>query len=365
MPRGRRVKIKKIMPKNSPEDTAVLNDMFAQMTGEGNADTSVIIPKFIALNNHLKKYVQIFNLLLSFDDFVKSFPEYDHNFKEISDFMQKVSSSISDNIDEKKLKELSNDDMNKLYKTLKQSGEVQSIVITSGNLKKYKRHLSDRKNLSDEFIKREPGLSFTPLKFTKLDFKMLWSSSKLSNMAKKYILNILSHTFELGHEVYQIITSPDIDIKKFSKVLIKNIETMKKQIPRCNKAFDIIAKSVHLLENNFDGYYKTSVEAENPSIIVESFIIDVSMSQKANASITAQFRKIIMFMKRQAMNNKDPRVAKLFKILNNQFSMMQSGTGIDDSSGDEAEADENKDDAETHADEVNNKLPFTNSDELP
>ena len=44
MPR-RAVKIKKMIPKGSEEDTAVLNDMFAQMTGTENADTDVIIPK--------------------------------------------------------------------------------------------------------------------------------------------------------------------------------------------------------------------------------------------------------------------------------------------------------------------------------
>ena len=117
---------------------------------------------------------------------------------------------------------------------------------------------------------------------------------------------------------------------------------MKKQIPRCDKAFDIIAKSVNMLEDKFDGYYKTSVEAENPSIIIESFIIDVSMSQKSNASITAQFRKIIMHMKKQASNTNDPRVSKLFGILNNQFNMMKDTTGMDGDSDDEDSPPEDK-----------------------
>ena len=98
---------------------------------------------------------------------------------------------------------------------------------------------------------------------------------------------------------------------------------LKKQIPRCNKAFGIIADSVKMLETNFKSYYKTSVEAENPSIIIESFIVDVSMKQKSNAEVTRQFRKIIMHMKRKSTNNNDPRVKKLFSILNNQFSMME------------------------------------------
>lgn len=329
MSRGK-VRIKKIIPKGSDDDTELLNDMFSQMTGAENADVEIIIPKFCKLHGYINKYIKIYQMLLKFNEFVDQFPEYKENFNEISVYVKKLEAISAENENYvNSLKNCSKDEVNKVYKKLKAMKEIQSIVITSGNLGKHKRYLENSENLGDEFIKREPGLSLTPLAFTNLDLKILWSSDKLTTMAKKYILNIISHTYLIGHGVYRVITSPDIDIKKFSKILVENIEKMKKQIPRCNKAFDIIAQSVSMLENNFDGYYKTSVEAENPSIIIESFIIDVSMSQKANPTVTAQFRKIIMFMKRQSANNKDPRVSKLFKILNNQFSMMQKETGID------------------------------------
>ena len=329
MSRGK-VRIKKIVPKGSDDDTELLNDMFSQMTGSENADVDIIIPKFCKLHGYITKYIKIYQMLLKFNEFIDRFPEYKENFNEIAAYVNKLEAISTENENYvNSLKNCSKDEVNKVYKKLKSMKEIQTIVITSGNLGKHKRYLENSDNLGDEFIKREPGLSLTPLAFTSLDLKILWASDKLTSMAKKYILNIISHTYIIGHGVYRVITSPDIDIKKFSKVLVDNIEKMKKQIPRCNKAFDIIAQSVSMLEDNFDGYYKTSVEAENPSIIIESFIIDVSMSQKANATVTAQFRKIIMFMKRQSANNKDPRVAKLFKILNNQFSMMQKETGIE------------------------------------
>ena len=322
---ARGVKVKKMQQKGSVEDANLLNDMFSQMTGSNNADSDIIIPKFIKLKELVTKYFKIFNLLINFDEFIKSFPEYTPEFDDIRKFLEKLEKIKNDDeLTEKKLSDMNNDNVNKLYKELKNNNEIQTMVIISGNLDKYKKYLSDKANLGDEFIKREPGLSLKPLTFTNLDLKLLWSSEKLTSMAKKYILNILSNTYSIGHEVYQIITSPDIDIKKFSSILIANIDKMKKQIPRCDKAFDIIAKSVSMLENNFDGYYKTSVEAENPSIIIESFIVDVSMSQKSNATTTSQFRKIIMFMKRQTASIKDPRVSKLFKILNSQFNLMKS-----------------------------------------
>ena len=329
MSRGK-VRIKKIIPKGSDDDTELLNDMFSQMTGTENADVEIIIPKFCKLHGFISKYIKIYQMLLKFNEFIDRFPEHKENFNEIALYVKKLEVIVAENENYvNSLKNCSKDEVNRVYKKLKAMKEIQTIVITSGNLGKHKRYLENSENLGDEFIKREPGLSLTPLAFTNLDLKILWASDKLTSMAKKYILNIISHTYLIGHDVYRLITSPDVDIKKFSKILVENIEKMKKQIPRCDKAFDVIAKSVSMLENNFEGYYKTSVEAENPSIIIESFIIDVSMGQKANPTVTAQFRKIIMFMKRQSANNKDPRVSKLFKILNNQFSMLQKETGID------------------------------------
>lgn len=336
MPRGG-VRVKKIVSKDSSDDTEALNSMFAQMTGSENADIDIIIPKMLELHTLLKKYNTIYNMLLNFKEFVDKFPEYNQEFGEIKTFNDKLFTLVKtfNDTDEKSLRNASVDNVNTIYKKLKADAITQTIVITSSNLGKHKKCLEDVDNLSDDFIKREPGLSLTPLKFTQLDLKMLWVSDKLSVMAKKYIINIISHTYRIGHKVYQIITSPDIDIKKFSRVLIENIEKMKKRIPRCDKAFNIISDSISMLENNFGGYYKTSVEAENPSIIIESFIIDVSMKQKSNASITSQFRKIIMFMKRQSAGSKDPRVSKLFKILNSQFDMMKQETGVNPASDDD------------------------------
>jgi hypothetical protein len=332
MPKGRSANVKKIIPKGSSEDANALNSMFDQMTGAQNADPDVIIPKLIAMHTALAKFSKIYNLLLGFDDFIGNFPEYEDKFAEIRLFLEDIQIiiDVKETIDENKLKQMSDDDVNTLYKKLKEYPGIQSIVITSGNLGQYQRYLVDKSNLSDLFIKRESGLSLIPLNFTSLDLKVLWSSDKLTNMAKKYILTVISHTYIIGHEIYELLTSPDIDINKFCNVLIGSIGKMRKQIPRCDKAFDIIQNSVNLLENKFKGYYKTSVEAENPSIIIESFILDVSMKQKSSASITGQFRKIIMKMKQQVgNNNNDPRVKQLFKILNGQFSMMEKETGPD------------------------------------
>lgn len=341
------VKIKKTISKGLDDDTKELNEMFEQMTGSQSADLDIIIPKLVELHSLLNKYIKVFNLLLNFKEFIESFSEYESEFKCIKNFIDNIKEICdSENIfSEEKLKLMDINSVNTLYKSLKDKQEIQSIIITSSNLKTYKRYLEDKNNLKDEFIKREPGISLTPLSFSNLDLKKIWASEKLTHMAKKFILSILNHAYFIGHDIYELITSPDIDIKKFSKILIDNIDKMKKTIPRCDKAFNIIKNSVELLENNFKGYYRNSVEAENPSIIIESFIVDVSMSQKASVSTTSQFRKIIMYMKKQAANNNDPRVKKLFKILNTQFDLMAKNTSMDDTD------DKSEDDIEKSDDE--------------
>ena len=80
MPKQGRVKVKKIMPKGSEEDTNVLNDMFEQMTGSQGADLEIIIPKLTRIHNLLTKFIKIYNLLLNFNDFIDKFQEYNKEF---------------------------------------------------------------------------------------------------------------------------------------------------------------------------------------------------------------------------------------------------------------------------------------------
>ena len=86
----------------------------------------------------------------------------------------------------------------------------------------------------------------------------------------------------------------DVDIKGFSKILVDCISKAEKQIPGCKDAFRKIKSAVGLLEGNFDNYYKDFIKTENPGIIFQNFIEDVSQDQKnTNLKLISQFRKII------------------------------------------------------------------------
>lgn len=331
MPRGKGVKIKKILPKGTTrEDVNSLNAMFDQLTGVKDADPEIIIPKLVDLKNMIRRLYKVYSILIEFKEFHKIFPEYMQQLKATSEFFIKLMDDHD--IDEKKLSEeepyfeMESSKVNELYVKLKDSDEVKSLVVASGNLNPFKKYLQDEKNLSDSFIKKEPGVNFTPVPFCEINLKKIWSSDRCGTMVKKFLLTILHKTYAIGYSIYDNITSPNIDIKEFSTVLVESIKSIRKQVPRCDKAFDMIAESVTMLEKKFKGYYKTSVEASNPSLIIESFIVDVSVSHKSNAAITGQFRRIISFMKKKAQGNNDPRVKKLFKILNNQFKTMEEQT---------------------------------------
>ena len=273
-------------------------------------------------------------MFVEFKDFQSNFEEHKPAFDQIREYLSNLASTFED-IDFDKKEEyiqsdcasLSKDSVNNLYNKYVENELIKSAIVTSGFLKEYSKHFSDRNAIvigkSDSFIKQEPGISFKPMSFSDLDLKKMWVSEHMTNMSKIYILNILSHLHTIGCRLYDIVNSPNIDISKFSKILAKEIDKMRKKIPRCNEAFDIIKDSVGLLENNFTQYYRDSIESENMSLIMESFISDVLVCQKPSSVLTHQFRKIIMFIKKLSAGNNDPMVKQLFGLLKNNFKLME------------------------------------------
>lgn len=330
--RSGKVKVMKVST-TSDADVKDLQKMFSQITGSSDAEREVLVPKITKIYKNLSEYTKLYNILLGNEAFTKQFSEYSFWFDDIKTFLESLKTSTNLDVTRKYSSEQSDfhtmedKKLNDFYKSLKENTAMKKIIITSSNLAPYKKHLS-AEAMDDVFIKREPGIILQPLAFTTLDLKLIWSIEGFSEKAKTFVLSILRRSYTIGMELYDIITSPDVDIKKFSKILVDSIAKMKKQIPRCDKAFAIIENSVQMLEENFKSYFRGSVEAGNPSIIIESFIIDISTSQKAGPSVTNEFRRIVSFLKEKGAQNTDPKVKKLFGMLNSQFSSMDSELGV-------------------------------------
>ena len=204
-------------------------------------------------------------------------------------------------------------------------------------------------SLKENFVKQEPGFTLFIFEFSSLDLKALWNDVNIKPYKKKYILTVLNKLYTTTHVIYKCITSPDVDVDKFTETLIRAISDLKKQpaLHRCHNAFRRIEQSVGLLKEKFDDYYRESVASENADMLVMNFIMDVSNQGGANASLAREFRTMIKYMhdvSQKTGKNKDPNVKKIFKMLNNNFARMEKNMSKEKST----EPDANKE-AESHA----------------
>jgi len=229
-------------------------------------------------------------------------------------------------------------------------------VLTCRNLIPYKNVLNDPTTTYDgAFIARIPGLEFKPYPFSSFNVKHAWASPAMNDSIRKYIYTLLKVSLDICKDVYDLITSPDVDVKEFSKIIISSIAQVRKMIPRCDDAFNKIEESVALLEGRFGTYYKDFIQSKNPSTIIESFVIDVSNSGGADKRLAFQFKKIVAYYRKATQGKiKDPKLKKIFDMLQSNFDVMDNADAQVEAMGpkdgetivvDEREEDGNDDDA--------------------
>jgi hypothetical protein len=339
------VKIKSVIPKSQKEDVREINEMFEQIVGTADAEEAILIPKIVCIYNALLEYSHILYLFSNTKGFFDKSDECKTHLEQIKKYALAIASthkfaeietngtvrfgkSISE-LDEK-FADKSRQEVNQMYRDLKEHKDVQSCITFGAKNAQYKKFLMDEKGISDSFIKKEIGVSLQPFHFSGFDVKQLWLNDCLSSPEKQFILTVLSKCLVRSVKIYSTITSPDVDIKKYSHILVDAIKNLKKQIPGCDDAFRMISQSVNLLENNFDSYYKDSIIAENPSMIMENFVIDISRKHQASPKALMQFNKIVGFMRQNFAKNKDPKVQALLNKLGKQMSAL----GVPETKGD-------------------------------
>jgi hypothetical protein len=211
----------------------------------------------------------------------------------------------------------------KIYNEFKNCNTLKKIVTTCAKLNDYKTYIGDPRNLSDVFIYDTAGVKLCLLTaFTEFNLKAIVSCPEWvvnGNKMKKYLLTMFNIIYSLGLKIYNIKRKPDINVSEFSSTLIKHIGEIKKHINGgrgCDDAFKAIEDSLGLLENNFDTYYTDFIRSQNPTIMIESFILDVSKTTPASPKLTQQFAKIINFYKSKSNGRpKDPKLNSVFEAL--------------------------------------------------
>jgi len=357
------IKIKKSLLIGN-KDAQELNYMFNSLIDETKMERSIALNKCKVLRLNIKRYHKILSIWSNFNDLKDFNAHMGESIKQIEDFSVKIKNEytfIDFSEDEKEIKHLDNlstNDLIKLYSSITKSPTMTSIIVTTKNLRSFEHQLTGELKIgeTDRFITIEPGINLILLDFSNLDLKKIWNDDKITLKFKEFILRTMIKLYELGMEIYKIITSPNIDIKRFSKILVKNIGKLKRQIPNCDTAFNAILSSVKLLENNFGDYYRDSVHANNPNIIIENFIMDVSQNQKPTAILTLQFKKIIGFIQRHSKKNDDPKVSQLYDLLQKNMDLMEKNVGC--AKDEDIKDDKNVDHSDDNDDEKDDELDF-------
>lgn len=350
---------------------ASLENVFQEMFGAKEADPDVIRPKYVRARSVITKIYKILLQFANFTEFKTKIPYMQTSCEEIFNFTEKMKSEL--NLDpsvvetEDNYRLLSPVELDTQYKRLKDCNIVKQLIILGSTLKNYDSYLRELNTLNGRFVAREPGLSLKIFPFSSLDLKQLWICDNMIDLVKKYVLTILHHIYVNTLHLYEVITSPDIDLDKFTAVLMDSIRQLRGTIPRCNEAFNRIERSVKLLKENFNSYYKDSVQAANPSLIMESFVIDVSKQGGVSPRITQQFGRIIAHMNKMSSNRpKNPTVDKLFAILNQNYDLMKAEakiTDIDDSPSGNKLSEDKKDTSKVEGKDEGKNVPHSTTKE--
>lgn len=327
MGRGGKTFKQKVIKQNIGGDEEAIGDLFNQLLGNENSlDINIVKDKYNRLYaniNRIKKLCESFVKTI----YIKALSGSDNKDKLVDVYIKNMNGFIDDCkfITDA---EIEDSGLIRYYLQLKETKTIKEDCIhICRSLIIFKKYIQDIDNLDDSFIKSSKTKELQIFPFCNFDIKYFYVMNEMDESIKKYILIYLNMMYNTTYDIYNIITSPDIDISKFSEVIVNSIAQAKKMIPRANKAFKKIEESVDLLQNNFSEYYKDFITTKDPSTIITSFIGDCSKSTISDDNIDLdlikQFKRISMFYKNKSAGKiKDPRVNQIFEMLDKNFDML-------------------------------------------
>lgn len=349
----------------SIKDPALIK-MFNQMIGQGEPDPTIVIPK---IQRMIKCGEDILGILRNFckspvyKAFVQQFPRA---FEEIEKFIQMGEIDLKAAVVEKNDGTMRGAALNKInrdprlleqalmgmsleykteglgdkYKKFRDSYVLKEFIMTARNVRRElamekerrkadKHDLEDQAGLSNSFIQNADGDFLRLFSFSVLDFKLLYCSDIMNKELDKYILLSLHLLYRKLSIIVAEINKPDIDVGKFATILVDHIDSLRKQIPGCDLAFDKIKQSVDLLKNNFGEYHKDFIISANASVIIEHFVRDVSANAGGDARLAMQFKKITEFYSsRMKTRETSSDVEKIFSLLRSNLDMVDETSSV-------------------------------------
>jgi hypothetical protein len=205
---------------------------------------------------------------------------------------------------------------------LRPSNLVNIIVVATKNLIPFQKYIGNRDKLRDRFLTKTAGMSLCPLPdLPQLDIKYLYHDQAATADDRSFLLLFVHKLYSVGYDVYDVMSKPDIDMNDFVDVVGVALGDLRGRVARCDKAFDRIEKSVDLLRTNFSGYYKDFIASSNPSVIMESFVIDVSKTSQGSPELARQFRRIMAYIGKASEQSRaaDPKLRLLLDSVDDRF----------------------------------------------
>lgn len=369
-----KIKVKTI--KQTSEDPDIAS-IFSEMMN-GNIKLSIVHKKYEEMLKHVNRFFKLVELIKldCVSPVLELVDEYCQEFKEMittefnaEDLTPYLINQISERDAYNNIPTANKDLYISVYKRIKDCKPVNIIINTLHEVNNVRKNLVDenkdvksgekrfveKKELKGVFLIKHPDPVYAPVAgLPSLNLKDMYLNAD-GELKRLYILKWIQKLFMICYDLYDATNIPDIDPNDMVEVVLVSIEQLKKKIPRCEKAFNKIRESVGLLKDNFNGYYAQFVESNNPSIIIESFIGDVSETSGNDPTLAKEFRDIINYYKKMVLQNKqfgNSKISKLFSHVDKQLNILSDITGEDYSTENEEELLANVDaDAETAAED--------------
>lgn len=295
------------------EDGEKIGELLNCMIGVSDADPIIVRPKYIIVRTNICTLSSTLNLLTA--NTMESLAEQQKQaLNDIGVYTKNLMEATKvDVMDEEKIP-YERAEINKIYRELKENEYVRTLTVLKGSINEYKGMIERDKITIDtcSWVNKVPGPDYCPFsKFSSLDLKAVISSDSIPDMMKIYIFKIFYKCCDLINKIVSDILSPDVDKIEFGHTIRNSILALRKQIPRCDKAFNEISKSVELFNDKFDNYYMEFVQSQSPTSIIHSYLIDVAAKNKTDLKITHQMQKIIRYFQKQQRNVNLPPNAKI------------------------------------------------------
>lgn len=320
-------RLKKVKTILGKEENANMQIVMSQMMGGMDAEVEIIVPKFKEITDQAIKVSKILTTFATFTSLRRDFQELNTAFDEVLRFVDVVKKSLEPytKYSEAKLYSMDQKQLNVIYKELKENKQIKLLITVAGEIKTWCPNIADEAKLDLTFVLRSVG-AVCPFSFSTLELGHIWRKHGTTEAVKKYIMMVIHKVYLTIMNIYNAITSPDIDPEQMSMCVFDALSVLSKvpELKSCKKAFLEIQNHTMLFKSNFGSYYKDAIVSGNSNLILERFLMDVTASSK-DKSVLSQLSKIVMYVRQKttARGTMSKESASTFAMLDRNFALVE------------------------------------------